>query len=79
MAHTTGSERAGLSLIFYVIAALDSAGAISEAEAGDDGIEVLAEAVDEAVQGGQVVGLDALDPLGQMPALRLSRSLTNVG
>jgi hypothetical protein len=58
---------------------LDSAGAISEAEAGDDGAEFLAEAVDEAVQGGQVVGLDSLDPPGQMPALRLSRSLTDVG
>ncbi|WP_371666738.1 hypothetical protein OG985_45200 [Streptomyces sp. NBC_00289] len=38
-----------------IVVALDGAGA----EPGDDGVEVLAEADDEAVQGGQVVSLHA--------------------
>lgn len=49
--------------------AFDGSGAVAKAEAGDDGVEVLAEAGDEGVQGGQIVGLDARDPLVQVLAL----------
>ncbi len=41
--------------------AFDGAGTVAEAEA-DDGVEVLAEAGDEAVQGGHVVSLHAFCP-----------------
>ena len=51
--------------------AFDGAGAVAQAEAGDGGVEVLDETVDEAVQGGQAVGLDAVDPLTEVPACRL--------
>ncbi len=55
--------------------ALDGAGAVGEAESGDDRVAVLADPVDEAVQGGQVVGLNALDPLVEVLALAVVHQL----
>lgn len=55
--------------------AFDGAGAVGHAEAGDDGVEVLAEAGHEGVQGGQVVALDTGNPLVQVPALTVVHEL----
>jgi hypothetical protein len=58
-----------------VVVAFDGTRAVAEADAGDDGIEVLAESGDKGVQSGEVVGLDARDPLIQDAALSVVHEL----
>jgi hypothetical protein len=56
--------------------ALDGARAVAEDEASDDGVEVLAKAGDEGMQGGQVIRLDAGDLLVEAFALAVVHQLS---
>ncbi|MGW7522660.1 hypothetical protein [Streptomyces sp. NPDC054783] len=62
-------------IMILLLGAFDGAAAVAQAEPGDHGAQVLVEAVDEAVKDRQVVGLDALDPLAEVPALAVVHQL----